>query len=364
MKNLKAFAAIAPGLERVLHAELAEIGVSGTVEPGGVAFEATSKNLALVHRNSRLAGRVTVELGGAKAKSLEQLSSGARAMPWKDFVVPGQPIEVKIITEGIQHRFAASFSKKLELAITDALRGPRLPGPRPPREPFRVQCVIQDDKAKLRIDASGDLLHRRGWRLATAKAPLRENLAAAVLLAVGWTPDEPLVDPMCGSGTFAIEAAGLALGHAPGARGKFGFLTWPSFDKRVWIALDKHPVARGQAPIVAADRDVGAIRATTENAQRAQVTRRIAIVESDVRDLQAPADHGLVVANPPWGARIERKEPAWKALGDAMRGNFAGWGLAVLSPDRSLLADLGMQLEPVLTFPSGGTRITLYASER
>ncbi len=364
MKNHKAFAAIAPGLERVLHAELAELGVTGDVEPGGVAFEATSKNLALVHRNSRLAGRVTVELGGTKARSLEEVARGARALPWKDFVVPGQPIEVKIITEGHQHRFAATFSKKIELAISDSLRGPRLPGPRPPREPFRVQCVIEDEKAKLRVDASGDLLHRRGWRLATAKAPLRENLAAAVLLAVGWTPDEPLVDPMCGSGTFAIEAAGMAMGHAPGTRGKFGFLTWPSFDKRAWTALDKKPISRGQAPIVAADRDAGAIRATRENADRAQVTKRISIVESDVRNLEAPADHGLVVANPPWGDRIERREPAWRSLGDAMHGKFSGWGLAVLSPDRSFLADIKMQLEPVLTFPSGGTRITLYASER
>lgn len=358
-----AFAAVAPGLEPMLREELEQIGVSSVEAPGGVSFTATQDALMRVHLWSRIAGRVTVSVGETRASSLEELARGAKGIPWRDYIAPGQRIEVKVTVKHATLRFADTIAKKLEYAAVDALRGPRIAGVRPPNEPAGFLCRAEGDKVYLSADASGDLLHRRGWRQSTAKAPIRENLAAAVLRALGWTPDEPLVDPMCGSGTFGIEAAGIALGHAPGFKRRFGFLNWPLLDRAAWEKLcSAARPEKGGAGIFVSDRDEGAIRATRENAERAHVTRRLSIQHVDVARLTAPpGPEGLVVANPPWGDRIEGSSSSWGMLGRTLRDQFGGWRVGVLAPERRFLKELGLKLEPVVTFPTGGTRITLFA---
>lgn len=363
----RVFVAIAPGLEPVLQAELSDLGLTSEARPGGVQLTTDLAGLCAIHRWSRCAGRVTVEVGSCRATSLEELARGVRAMPWRDFVHPFQPIEVRVTTSGTRLHFPATLSKKVATGIADALKGPRIPGDRPPREAADVLLRIEGDRAHLSADASGELLHRRGWRLATAKAPLRENLAAAVLRLAGWGPDEALVDPMCGSGTFAIEAAGIAMGHAPGKGREFAFLRWPSVDKRVWDdpgAWTKPPLGAPR-PILAGDRDTGAIDATQQNAKRAGVANRIRVEHASFADLEPPATEGLVVMNPPWGGRIGGQDPigAYRGIGQVLRERWPGWRVALLTPEARLAGATGLAFAQITQFPSGGTRVGVWAYE-
>jgi putative N6-adenine-specific DNA methylase len=249
-----------------------------------------------------------------------------------------------------------ALENKVELAIRDALRGPRLPGPRPPHEPVPVLVHAEGDLVRVSVDASGDLLHRRGWRQETAKAPLRENLAAAVLRLAGWAPGEPLVDPMCGSGTFPIEAATIAMGRAPGAGRTFAFERWPGLDqaavRKVRAAAGALQVLDRAALIAGSDRDPGAVRAAVGNARRAGVADRVRLDERRFEELVPPPVPGLIVSNTPYGERVGSGQIGW--IAQALRARWAGWRVALLVPPsaKRVLTPLG--LEEVAGFRNGG----------
>jgi len=367
---LNTFVAITPGLEEALRDELHDLGIEGRVVPGGVTFHGDHAAVYAVHLHSRVAARVSVTVGEVPARSLEQLAGGVRGLDWRPFVWPGQPVRVSATARQSRLHHRGTLEKKVAHAVTDALKGPRLPGPRPPREPALVGVHVHRDRATLTVDASGDLLHRRGWRKATAKAPLRENLAAAVLRLARWAPGEPLVDPMCGAGTFPIEAASVAMGHAPGYRRTFAFSRWPTFDERVWERLRK--AARGasaldtRAPILAADRDAGAVRATRANADRAGVGGRLQVLGVELAALRPPSGPGLIVMNPPYGERIGGRSSVgrvYRAIGEALRGRWDGWRVAILLPGPRHLGALGIRLETAASFSNGGIPVILALGE-
>jgi putative N6-adenine-specific DNA methylase len=360
---LNCFAAIHPGLEPALVDELTDLGARATARPGGASFQADLELLYDVHLYSRLAGRVTVELGTGGAINLEALYNVVRSRNFKPYVWPGQPIEVKATTRRSHLKNRAAVEKKAELAIKDGLRGPRLPGPRPPREPARILVSVDDDSARVSVDASGELLHKRGWRKITAKAPIRENLAAAMLRIAEWVPGTPLVDPMCGSGTFPIEAATIAMGRAPGLDRDPDLLRWPSADHRLWERL--HHAARDldvldkKAVIWASDRDPGAIKATTENARRAGVGDRIRVQQIAFEALEPPASSGLVVMNPPYGARIETGAGRFGGFARVLRERWAGWTVALVAPPGAKRSLHGIDWEEKATFSNGGIPVVV-----
>ncbi len=364
--NRIAFASIAPGLEPALAAELSALGFAGKPEAGGVSFTTDDAGLARVHALSRCAGRITVQIGRTTATTLDDLARGVKGMPWRQFLHPGQPVEVSVTAERSRLRYSETVSKKIQFAIQDALRGPRVVGAtRTPWESATILVRLFEDRATLSIDASGERMHRRGWRLATAKAPIRENLAAAVLRMLGVEEDDTVVDPMCGSGTFAIEAAQAALAIPPGLKRRHAFELWPGLDKpavtRVQASLSPRRSERRDLPIMASDRNAGAIEATTENAKRAGVQAAITIVQRDFRELEVDADPGWVIANPPWGERIE-STAAWGAIREALP-RWNGWRIALLCPNPQLVQRLGRRFEPRFTFPSGGTKVTVWVHE-
>jgi putative N6-adenine-specific DNA methylase len=224
-----------------------------------------------------------------------------------------------------------------------------------------VVRVARDD-VTVSADSSGALLHRRGYRQAVAKAPLRETLAAALLLAADWRGDVPLLDPMCGSGTIAIEGALVARRIAPGLHREFAFTRWPIAGRSEWSedlgraterALGSSPV-----PIVASDRDAGAVAATRANAERAGVASDIESVVRPISALVAPdAPTGLVAVNPPYGMRIGELGPVrdlYAALGRTLRRECAGWRLALVSPDPRLDHQLGIALDERVRASNGG----------
>jgi len=365
--QLRAFAAIAPGLEMALLGELKQLGLRGKVEPGGVAFTTNFEGLVTVNLFSRLAGRVTVEVATVKANSLAALARGVQGQPWKKFIWPGQPVDVRATLVRAKLPGRSAVANKVSLAIKDALRGPRLPGPRPPKEAARVTVFVDKDRARVSIDASGELLHRRGWRQATAKAPIRENYAAAILRLAEWVPGETLLDPMCGSGTFCIEAATIALGHAPGAKRSFALERWPSADAGVLRSLRDE--AKNEPPLdedgafFCSDRDAGAIKATRANAKRAGVSASLTIEQTSFGKLTPPTPAGLLVANPPYGERVDGGKTDWAAFARIVRDVWSGWRVALVVPPNAKRAMAFLGLEEVASFQTGGIPVRVLVGE-
>jgi putative N6-adenine-specific DNA methylase len=350
---------IAPGLEPFLQQELAELGIEARVDKGGVETRLDAAGLMHVQRESRIASRATIRLGNVGAESLEVLADRVRKLPWSLYVHPRQPLDIHVTSSRSRLRRRDRVSAKVELAIGDALKGPRRPGGRPPREPVRVLVRIENDKATLRVDASGELLHKRGWRQAVGRAPIRENLAAALLRAARWQPGEPLVDAMCGSGTFPIEAALWTLGRPPGSHRRFACENWPC-----WSAppiRNRPPGRDAGALIMAADRDPRATERTLDNARRARVEARITVATAALRALPPQPGPGLVVANPPWGSRLGQADELAKlysAWSNHLRAEWPEWRVLVVVPDTSWgRRAWGSEAETAAHFESGGTKV-------
>jgi len=235
--------------------------------------------------------------------------------------------------------------------------------------PALIVARLVHDRCTISVDSSGDLLHRRGYRLATAKAPLRETLAAGMLMAAGWDLAATLIDPFCGSGTIPIEAALMRLGLAPGRGRPFAFMDWPDFDKPLWenLLAEGHGQApAGRASILASDRDAGAIEAAQANAMRAGVSAEITFTCRAVSDalgnIQPGSGAGWVVTNPPYGVRVSADKDLrnlYARFGSLLREACPGWRVAILCSDERLVRQTGLPLDTNLSLVNGGVVVRL-----
>jgi len=365
--NKTAFVSVHPGLEVALLDELSDLGFEARALAGGCEVKVDTTGLYALHLWSRLAGKVLVRMATVDAPNLQVLAKAVTLLPWRDYVHPGQQVAVRVKTTRSRIRRSDFAAKKVTHAIGDAMRGPRKPGPRPPTEPLPVAVRIDHNRATVSVDASGELLHKRGWRQASARAPLRENVAAAVLRLSDWAPGETLVDPMCGSGTFIIEAATIAQGLAPGAHRSFAFERWPSFHPDRWSSLTSEAAGEplGHGLYLGADQDERAITAATSNAKRAGVLHHINLQRCRFHELQPPESPGLLVANPPWGRRLSFRDRQrfFGAMGKVLRERWVGWRLALILPDPALAKPLGVKIKVNTTFSAGGTPVVLMLGE-
>jgi len=408
--RLRCSAACSPGLEPLVVAELAALGVRPG--PAGIAqvpFAATPRQLYAACLRSAVVSRVLVRVAQFPARTFADLEREAASVDWAPWTAGGGTFRVLAVKSRLFH--TAAVAERLERAAggpappgpTDrpgpaspalrgrsgpaspalmgrsgpaspalmgrsgpaspALRGRSGPGP----TPFVVR--IDHDHVTISADAGGDPLHRRGWRLATAKAPLRPTVAAAALRTIGWDGTTPLIDPLCGSGTIAIEAAGIAAGLAPGRLRPFVFQAWPSFAPGTWASVLGEVGALARPPaaaVVAADRDAGACAAATANAERAGVL--VDVRHQPLSALTPPAGPpGWLVANPPWGARTGPGaggdlRDLYAAVGHLVRERLPHWGVALLVADPRLAQATGLPLGHRWSTPSGGTRVHLLAT--
>ena len=217
---------------------------------------------------------------------------------------------------------------------------------------------IQGPRVSISLDTSGDHLHRRGYRPERAEAPVRENLAAGLIRRAGWKGGEAFLDPLCGSGTLAVEAALLGMGRAPGLHRSFGFEAFPSFRTERWVGLKEGAEEAAKpsppAPVFASDRDAAAVEQTARTARRAGVADHVEVACCPVEELEAPAPTGLVVANPPYGRRLGGAGSALRALGGALAGRLGGWRWAVVLP--SPRTPWGAEAKGAHAFTNGGLR--------
>lgn len=369
------FAVAAPGLEPLVAGELSALGLNRQLEvhEGGVGFSGTLESVALANLWLRTASRVLVRVARFRAVAFHELERLARAIPWEEFLAPGAPVRFRVTSHKSRLYHTGGVAQRLAEAVEHRLgRSPTTEAHSPDEEmESTAQLIVvrvAHDGFTVSADSSGALLHRRGYRQALAKAPLRETLAAGLLLGSGWSGDTPLIDPFCGAGTIPIEGAMLARGMAPGANRDFVFLGWPTTDRAAWNrlregALDR-ALPRAPVAIVGSDRDAGAIGAAKGNAERAGVADD---VEFAVRSLSEAAaairgPRGSIVTNPPYGIRIGETRALrnlYAQLGNLTRRSFPGWTLAVLSPDPQLDSQLRLPREERFRTVNGGIPVRL-----
>jgi putative N6-adenine-specific DNA methylase len=355
------FAITAPGLEPLVARELDALGVRGTAVPGGVTFHATSDQLYAANLWLRIASRVIVRLASFHAATFYELERHAKRVSFERFIAPGSAVDIRVSCRKSRLYHSDAVAERIRRAI-DRRTGSVVSAS---ESGALVIVRLSHDECTVSIDSSGALLHRRGYRLATAKAPMRETLAAAMLS--GWTGETALVDPFCGSGTIAIEAALIARHRAPGISRSFGFMQWPEYDSARWATVYEKAGAGEQStirvPIIAADRDAGGIAATRANAERAGVIEDIEIKTQSISELEAPATHGWLVTNPPWGVRVgdqAKLRDLYARLGQVARKTLPGWHVAILAPEASSLARATqLPLTPALRTVNGGIPVAI-----
>jgi putative N6-adenine-specific DNA methylase len=385
----KLYAVSAPGLEAFTAQELRRLGLSASLsgaragggldeEGGGVAFDGGLREIALANLWLRTASRVLVRLGEFHAASFDELRKKAGRLEWERFLVPGQPVALRVTCRKSRLYHSDAVAERLAGAIGDRLGKPSQLDPHAARRDSSdlggaasalIVARLMHDQCTISVDSSGELLHRRGYRLATAKAPLRETLAAGMLMAAGWDPVSPLIDPFCGSGTIPIEAAMMKLGIAPGKNRRFAFMDWPGFDRRVWDALvaeGQGRVISGGATILASDRDAGAIQAAQDNTERAGMDGEIRFacqaVSDAIASVQPGSAVGWVVTNPPYGMRVSADRDLrnlYARFGKILRDTCPGWQVAILCSDERLVRHTGLRLDTRLAFVNGGVAVKL-----
>lgn len=353
-----------PGLEPWLAAEAAAAGfpAPGSV-PGGVVLRGGWPEVWRANLELRGAGRVLVRLAAFRALHLAQLDRRARRLDWAALLPRGAKVKVEASCRGSRIWHAGAAAERVLGAIaaaTGAVAGRLEEGA------LRILLRIEDDLCTISLDSSGPPLHRRGLKAEVGRAPLRETLAALFLAACGWDGTTPVLDPMCGSGTIPIEAAGIALGLFPGRARRFAFEALPSFDPAAWAALKARPPRpRSEAVMHGADRDAGAIRIAAETAARAGVAQRVVLARAAISELAPPpGPPGLLLVNPPWGGRIGERRALFAlygALGAVLAGRFAGWRVGVITADEGLARATGLPFGPPgPPVPDGGIAVRLW----
>jgi len=338
------------------------------VEPGGVEFRGDLSTLYRANLHLRTVSRLLVRLGEFRAVTFAELRKKAGQLTWERFLSPGQPVALHVTCRKSKLYHSDAVAERVVGAIGDRL-GKLTPQRKPadedgPADADAAQLVIVrfvNDICTISLDSSGELLHRRGYRLATAKAPLRETLAAGLLAASGGDWRSPLLDPFCGSGTIAIEAALMAAGIPPGWKRRFAFMDWPEFDAGAWQALlaEIHPQPP-QVEILASDRDAGAVAMAQANAERAGVAGWVRLSQRAVSAVEPPGEPGWVVTNPPYGLRVSGGKDLrnlYAQFGNVLRARCPGWQAAILCSDLRLLGQVGLELDTSLQLVNGGLRV-------
>lgn len=356
---LDCFAVAAPGLEPLVAEELAALGLAGAVVEGGVEVALPRASLPDVNRRLGIASRLLVRLGGFHARTFPELERHAARLDWGSVIVPQRAVAFRVTSRKSRLYHQGGIAERLGRVVAGAVDGVqavRWPADDAPDDGAVQRIIVRvfRDEFTVSADSSGALLSRRGYRLASGKAPVRETLAAAMLRTAGYNGTTPLVDPFCGSGTIAIEGACIALGRPPGALRSMACDRWPGLSPPA-------PAAHAHAApsiIAASDRDAGAIAATRQNAERAEVSDAISVREAALSAVRLPGTPGHLVTNPPHGIRIgehRRLRDLYAALGNLLRAEGRGWSVHLLTPHADLARATGLPLHERFRTPSGGT---------
>lgn len=364
------FAPCPRGLEGVLEDELRELGVSAIIRTqGGVGFHAAWSNVYRINLKSHIASRVLWEIGHDTYRTEEDVYRAAYRVNWPEWFASSHTIKVKVTAQRCSLRSLDFLTLRIKDAVCDkfvALCGKRPSVER--RQPdIRIDVFLASDGVTFYLDTSGEPLFKRGYRQATVEAPLRENLAAGVLRLAGWTPDEVLMDPMCGSGTIPLEAALMARHSAPGFGRSFAFEHLRNYDTTQWAdarkAAQTERLTEVRSVIYASDHNAAAIKTAARTFQAAGVGSDIQLQHSDVLSLNPPTAQGLLVLNPPYGMRLgdpTELRAFYPQLGDWLKQRFVGWRAYVLTADFLFAKAIGLSPSRKIPLYNGPIECRLY----
>jgi putative N6-adenine-specific DNA methylase len=339
------FASAPRGLEDLLLREVISFsGREAKAVPGGVAFSGGWDVCYRANLWSRIASRILWRIGELEYRNENDVYAAAKAIDWPKYFSVERTIRVNVTAQKSPLKSIEFATLKIKDAVCDRFRDAlgRRPDVERANPDVRVHAFLEESKGTLYLDTSGEPLFKRGWRAEQGEAPLRENLAAGIIMLTGWQPDEPLLDPMCGAATFLVEAAAMARGRAPGAKRSFGFEKLKVFDASLWKRLqdeaskDKNPP---QPLLFGSDTDPEALRAARRNLAEAGVERWVKLEQADILERPAPAPSGVMAVNPPYGERMgipEELAAFYPKLGSALKKNYAGWRCFIFTADLRL----------------------------
>ncbi len=348
------FATVARGLEELAAQELTELGAQNVTQGFcGVSFQGDRELLYRVNLWARLPFRVLVKLGDLPSSDGNELYESLQRIDWGEYLTPELTMAVTVTgkNEQLNHSHFTAVQAKRAITTQQTKQFGSRSNVDIADPDVRINIHIDRDLSSVSLDSSGSSLHRRGYRSAVGDAPLKESLASALVKMSGWTPELAFVDPLCGSGTLPLEAAMQALNIAPGVfRESFGFERWLDFDPDLFDRLLKAAEAGEkkeiQTKIIGSDRNYDVIKQAQANALKSGVGSYIQFAQRELADVEAPADRGILLCNPPYGERLGRNEDLgafYKLLGDILKNRFKGWTAYVLSGNKELAKSIGLR---------------------
>lgn len=365
-KPLELIATCALGLEDLLENELTALGAPNRERfKGAVGFRGDWVDVWRANWRLRTANRVLVSLDSWPAEDGDALAAGAgrlverRERSWGGLdcaalFQPHRTLAIRATASASNVRDVRWINLKVKDGLVDAQR--RLYGRRSSIDKaspdLALRIWLRKNRATLLLDTSGEPLDRRGYRIQNTEAPVRENIAAACVLACGWNGRGPIVDPMCGSGTLLAEAAGFALGRAPGAlRRGWSFERLPNYQPEDFRRIRREPIPApaGSVELFGVDSSEAAVEATRKNLAKARLGHLATVTHGDAFEFQPPEPAGLLLVNPPYGERLEGGREQWRRLGDLMKRRYRGWRAVVLAGDADRGKHVG--LRPSLRLP-------------
>lgn len=333
------------GLETPLADELKSLNIQDIqATDGGVACKATMEQVYRINLHSRTASRVLLRLTKGSYRSEQDIYKLAKNINWFNWFTLEQTFKVKVEGKRANVKSLDFVGLKIKDALCDSFRDiyDARPNVGKIQPDVRVHAFMDERNIEIFIDTSGEALFKRGYRQDTGEAPLRENLAAGLLLLAGYDGSQPFQDPFCGSGTLTIEAAWIAGRRAPGLMRRFGFEKLQNFDKAAWVKIRQEareqmvPVA---APIAGSDNDRHMIRAAEHNAEAAEVADFIRFEVKDAQNARPNGDNGIMISNPPYGVRLaemQALQALYPQLGSWLKQHYAGWLIGMFTGDRDM----------------------------
>jgi putative N6-adenine-specific DNA methylase len=363
------FATSPRGLEPLLAAELGALGAEDPAAvPGGVAFGGGWHVCYAANLWSRLASRVLWRVAEFGYANEGDLYEAARAVDWPRYFDVERTLRVNISATKSPLKSLDFATLRVKDAVCDRFRdrSGRRPDVDRANPDVRVHAFLESSRGALYLDTSGEPLFKRGWRSGAGEAPLRENLAAGLVLLSGWRFDEPLLDPMCGAATILVEAAAMARGRAPGAKRGFGFEKLKVFDSNLWQKLKSEksePPTSAPLQVFGSDNDPRALIDARRNIAAAGVDRWVKLEHADILERAAPAPAGVMIANPPYGERLGSKDALaefYPRLGSALKRQFPGWRCHFFTADLRLPKLVRLQPQRRVPLFNGALECRLY----